>query len=70
MRTRKRKFKETSTVDFLLLRENLGLGRYRKQRKRDKEERQILLDLALKKIEKKEENDFLPLEKKKRKIRI
>ena len=70
MRKRTRKYEDLSSVDFLLLREDLGLGRYRKHRERDKEERRILMDLALKKISKKEENDFILVEKKRRKLRI
>jgi hypothetical protein len=70
MRIRTRKYKDISTVDFLLLRDDLGLGRYRKQRQRDKEERRILIDLALKKIKEKEENDFLLIGEKRRKLNI
>lgn len=65
-----RKFEDISSVDFLLLRDDLSLGRYRKQRARDEEERKLLMDLALKKIREKEENDFLPIEKKRRKLKI
>lgn len=70
MRIRTRKYKDISTVDFLLLRDDLGLGRYRKQRERDKEKRRILIDLALKKIREKEENDFLLIGEKRRKLNI
>jgi hypothetical protein len=70
MRKRTRKYEDLSSVDFLLLREKLGLGRYRKQRERGKEESRILMDLALKKIREKEENDFLLIAKKRRKLRI
>ena len=67
---RKRKYEDISSVDFLLLRENLGFGRYRKQKERAKEEKRILIDLALKKIREKEENDFLLIDKKRRRLRI
>ncbi|MFQ6070005.1 MAG: hypothetical protein ACE5LC_05700 [Candidatus Aminicenantales bacterium] len=70
MRERKREYQEQSPVEFLLLREKLGLRRYRKQIKRDEEERRILLDLALKKIQEREEEDFVLIEKKRRKLRI
>ena len=70
MRIRNRKYEDISPVDFLLLRENLGLGRYRKQRERDPEEKRILIDLALKKMKEKEEDDYLPIENKKRRLKI
>ena len=61
---------EASPIDFLLLREKLGLKRYRKQAKRAPEERKILLALAIKKIEEKEKDDFIPVGNRRRKIRI
>jgi len=57
-------------VDFLLLREKLGLRRYRKTKKRDEEERKILIDLALKKMKEREEKDFVFIENKRRKLKI
>ena len=51
MKKRVKKFEETSPVEFLLLREKLGLKRYGKTAKRDEEKRKILLDLGLKKME-------------------
>jgi len=70
MRERRRKYQDRSTVDFLLLRDKLGLRRYRKQKKRDEEERRILIDLGLKKIKEKEDKDFILIEYKRRKLEI
>ena len=53
---------------FYVLREKLGLKRYGKMAKRDKEEREILLNLALKKIE--EKDDFILLGYRRRKVKI
>jgi len=44
--------------------------RYRKSFKRDEEERKILLDLGIKKIEAKEKDDFIPLGFGKRRLKI
>ncbi len=70
MREKRRKYQDRSAVDFLLLRDKLGLRRYRKQMKRDKEERRILIDLGLKKIQEREEKDFILIEYKRRKLEI
>ncbi|MFH1702428.1 MAG: hypothetical protein ABIB41_03205 [Nitrospirota bacterium] len=70
MKVRRKKFEEVSPIDFLLLREKLGIKRYRKQVKRDTEEREILLDLAIKKMEEKEKDDFILIGYRRRKIRI
>jgi hypothetical protein len=48
MKARIKKYEEVSPVEFLLLREKYGMRRYRKNVKRDEEERKILLDLGLK----------------------
>ena len=70
MKVRRKKFEEVSPIDFLLLREKLGIKRYRKQVKRDTEEREILLDLAIKKIAEKEKDDFIPIGYRRRKVKI
>jgi hypothetical protein len=70
MRLRIKKYKEGSPVEFLLLREQLGIGRYRKRLERDKEKRKILLELGLKKIEEKEKDDFIPVGYRRRKVKI
>jgi hypothetical protein len=70
MKKRVKKYEETSPVEFLLLREKLGIKRYRKTAKRDEEKRKILLDLGLKKIEEKEKDDFISLGYRRRKVKI
>jgi len=70
MKRRVRKYEEQSPLEFLLLREKLGLKRYRKTLGRDEEKKRILLQLGLKKIEESEKNDFLPLGFKRRKVNI
>jgi len=70
MRERRRKYQDRSAVDFLLLRDKLGLRRYRKQNKRDEEERRILIDLGLKKIQESEKEDFILIEYKRRKLKV
>ena len=70
MKKRVKKYEETSPVEFLLLREKLGMKRYRKTAKRDEEKRKILLDLGLKKIEEKEKDDFIPLGYRRRTVKI
>ena len=70
MRSRIKKYEEGSPLEFLLLREQLGMGRYRKHSKRDEEKRKILLELGLKRIEEKEKDDFIPVGYRRRKVRI
>ncbi len=70
MKHRIKKYEEESPVEFLLLREQLGMGRYRKRSKRDEEKRKILMDLWLKKIEEKEKDDFIPVGYRRRKVKI
>jgi hypothetical protein len=70
MKMRMKKYEEVSPVEFLLLRERLGIRRYRKSVKRDEDEKKTLLDLALKKIEEKEKDDFILKGYRKRKINI
>ena len=70
MKVRVRKYEEVSPVEFLVLRDRLGLKRYRKSTKRDKEEREILLDLGLKKMEEKEKDDFIPVGYRRRRLKI
>lgn len=70
MKTRIKKFKEVSPVEFLALRDRLGFGRYRKTAKRDEEKRNILLELGLKKMEDKEKDDFIPAGYRRRKMKI
>ena len=70
MKHRIRKYEEVSPIEFLLLREQLGMGRYRKHTKRYEEKRKILLELALKKIEEKEKDDFILVGYRRRKVKI
>ena len=70
MKEKKHTFEDSSPVAFLLLRDKLGLKRYRKQVKRDEEERRILIDLGLKKIQENEKNDYLLIEKKRRRLKV
>lgn len=70
MKRRLKKFDEGSPVEFLLLREQLGMKRYRKASKRDEEKRKILLELGLKRIEEKEKDDFILLGYRKRKVKF
>lgn len=68
MKIRTKKFKDSSPIDFLILREKLGIKRYRKMSRREPEKRKLLLDLALKKMEEKE--DFILISYKRRKVNI
>jgi hypothetical protein len=70
MREIKRKYEARSAVDFLLLREKLGMKRYRKRLKRDEEKTRILIDLGLKKIRERENKDFILIDYKRRKISL
>jgi hypothetical protein len=70
MKIRVRKYEDLSPTDFLLLREEAGLRRYRKQIARDAEKREILLDLAIKKIADKEKDDFIPAGYRRRRLRV
>ena len=70
MKRRVKKYEEGSPVGFLLLREQLGMKRYRKRSKRDEEKRKILLELGLKRIEEKEKDDFILVGYRRRKVNI
>ncbi len=70
MKQRIKKFEEGSPVEFLLLREQLGMKRYRKRLQRDEEKRKRLLELGLKKIEEKEREDFILTGYRRRKIKV
>lgn len=70
MKTKAKKYRDVSPTDFLVLRGKMGLKRYRKSAKRDEEKRKILLNLALKKIEEKEKDDFIVLGNRRRKVKI
>lgn len=70
MKVRTKKYEDISPVEFLVLRDKLGLKRYRKTTKRDPEERKVLLELGLKKIEEKEKDDFISVGYRRRKLNI
>jgi hypothetical protein len=70
MKLKIKKYEEGSPLEFLLLREQLGMGRYRKRSKRDEEKRKILLELGLKKIEEKEKDDFILVGYRRRKVKV
>ena len=53
-----------------LLRDRLGLRKYKKTAKRDPEKKELLLQLALKKIEKAERDNFIPVGFRKRRVRF
>ncbi len=59
-----------SSLEMLLLRDRLGLKRYRKTARRDPEKKKILLELALKRIMKAERSDYIPLGFRKRRVRF
>lgn len=68
MITRKTKFRKDSTTDFLLIRERLGLQKYRKTSKRDPDKNKMLLELALKKIKKAERSNYISVGYRKRRV--
>jgi hypothetical protein len=59
-----------SSVEMLLLRDRLGLGRYRKTAARNPEKRKILLELALERIAKAERGNYTLLGSRKRRVRV
>lgn len=48
-----------SPIEMLLLRDRMGLRRYRKTARRDPEKRDLLLELALERIAKAERSDYI-----------
>jgi hypothetical protein len=70
MKTRINKFKDLSPVEFLVLRDKLGLRRYRKTIMRDREKLKILLSLWLKKIEEKEKDNFISSGYRRRRLNV
>lgn len=61
---------QASATEMLLLRDRLGLRKYKKTAKRDPEKKELLLKLALKKIEKAERDNFIPIGFRKRRVRF
>ncbi len=70
MKVRKKKFEEISPLEFLLMREEYGLSRFRKTTKRDPEKREILIQLALEKMKEKEKDDFKLTGERRRKLKF
>jgi hypothetical protein len=70
MRERRKKYEERGAIDFLLLRDRLGIGRFRKTRPRTAEKKELLLGLWLKTIEEREKNDYIPLGPRRRRLKI
>ena len=62
--------RRTSATDMLLLRDRLGLRRFKKNAKRDPEKRELLLALALKRIEKAELDNFVQVGFRRRRVRF
>ena len=60
----------TSVTEMLLLRDRLGLRRFKKTAKRDAEKRKLLLELALKRIEKAERDNFIQVGFRRRRVRF
>lgn len=57
-----------SSVEIRLLRDRLGLGRFRKKAARNPEKRKLLLELALERIEKAERGNYMVLGARKRRF--
>ena len=70
MRTPGERRQKASATEMLLLRDRLGLRKYRKTAKRDPEKRDLLLKLALKKIEKAEHDNYISVGFRKRRVRF
>jgi len=70
MRPADRPRERTSATEALLLRDRLGLRRFTKTAKRDPEKRELLLQMALKKIEKAECDNFIQVGFRRRRVRF
>jgi hypothetical protein len=70
VKQRIRKYRDISAIDFLLQRDACGFKRYRKTAKRDPEKKEILLELGYKKIKEQEENNFVSIGYRKRRLKI
>jgi len=70
MKTRIRQYEEESPLGMLLLRQRLGLRRYRKTARRDPEEKRILLELGLRRIQDAEKDDYVSIGFRRRKVNI
>ncbi len=70
MKVKVKKYKNVSPIEFLSLRDRLGLKRYRKKVKREQEKKEILLNLGLKKMEQMEKDDFILIGYRRRRLKI
>ena len=70
MRPARKTRQPTSAIEMLLLRDRLGLQRFKKTAKRDPEKRELLLALALKRIEKAERDNFVQVGFRRRRVRF
>jgi len=70
MRAPRERRQKASATEMLLLRDRLGLRKYRKTVKRDPEKRELLLELALKKIEKVDRDNYISVGFRKRRVRF
>ena len=70
MRSAGKTRQHASATEMLLLRDRLGLRKYKKTAKRDPEKKELLLQLALKKIEKAERDNFIQIGFRKRRVRF
>jgi hypothetical protein len=59
-----------SSTEMLVLRDRLGLGRHRKSATRDPEKRALLLEMALRRIDEAERDNFVPIGFRRRRVRI
>jgi hypothetical protein len=59
-----------TSSEMLVLRDRLGLGRRRKTVKRAPDKRALLLDVALRKIEKAEHDNFTIIGVRRRRVRV
>jgi hypothetical protein len=56
--------------EFFLLRKQLGIGKFQMGSKKYEEKKKILIELALKKIEEKEKDDFIVVGYRRRKVTV
>lgn len=70
MKIRKTKYEELSPLEFLALRDKLGLSKYRKGRARDEEKKKLLREIALKKMDEAEKDDYILIGERKRRLKI
>ncbi|MDH3973364.1 MAG: hypothetical protein OEV42_03700 [Deltaproteobacteria bacterium] len=70
MKIRKTKYEEVSPLEFLALREKLNIGRYKKERSRDDAKKKLLRELALKKMDEIEKDDYILVGERKRRLKI